>query len=405
MPSYAYTARDKSGQPLSGTVLANSLQDAVTGLRNEGKYPIQVIPADEASKAGVAATSKGIKISRNDVIQLSQQLSIMVETGVTLTDALECIAKQADRPKVKALVTTLSEQLQSGASLSDAMAQHSRSFPTLFVGLIRAAEKSGQLPRLLNRALTYLRDEQDTLRRVKGALTYPTIMFLFACTTTIFLLTFVLPRFTGIYAAKKAALPGPTQFLMNASDFLIGNWIQILITLAISIVALAFYVRTAGGRRLWHYIQLHVPLLGNLYRKLHLARGLRMVGTMAGAGVPLMECVTTAQTLCENSYFQDLWKQAQDQISVGRQLSEPMFASTLVPRSVAQMLSSGEKGGKLAQVMEQVSAYAEQELKDQIAAMTRYIEPIMIIAMGIIIGGVALALLLPVFTISKVMAH
>lgn len=404
MPSFAYTARDKSGQPLSGTVLANSLQDAIAGLRNEGKYPIQVTSADEAQKTETAV-ARGIRISRADVIQLSTQLAIMVETGVTLTDALDCIGRQADRAPVIAIVTDLSQQLEAGLSLSDAMAQHPRSFPVLFVGLIRAAEKSGQLPRLLNRAVAYLRDERETLRRVKGALTYPTIMFLFACTTTIFLLTFVLPRFTGIYAAKKAALPAPTQFLMNASDFLINNWPQILIALAITIVSSAFYLRTAGGKRLWHYVQLNVPLLGKLYRKLHLARGLRMVGTMAGAGVPLMDCVTTAQSLCENSYFKDLWKQAQDQISVGRQLSEPLFGSALVPRSVAQMLSSGEKSGKLAQVMEQVSAYAEQELKEQIAAMTRYIEPIMIIAMGAIIGGVALALLLPVFTISKVMAH
>ena len=172
-----------------------------------------------------------------------------------------------------------------------------------------------------------------------------------------------------------------------------------------TIVASFFYVRTSPGARLWHFLQLHVPLFGKLYRKLHLARGLRMCGTMAGAGVQLLECVTTAHDLCPNTYFRDLWKQVGDQIQAGKQLSEPLFASSLVPRSVSQMLFSGEKSGKLAMVMEQVSAYAELELKEQITNLTRYIEPIMIVLMGLIIGGVALALLLPIFTISKVLAQ
>jgi type IV pilus assembly protein PilC len=138
---------------------------------------------------------------------------------------------------------------------------------------------------------------------------------------------------------------------------------------------------------------------------MHLSRSLRMIGTMAGAGVPLVDCVTTAGDLSTNTYFKDLWISVLEKISAGKQLCEPLFESNLVPRSVAQMIHSGEKSGKLAYVMEQISGFAETELKEKIAEMTRYIEPAMIIVMGVIIGGVALALLLPVFTISRVMAH
>jgi type IV pilus assembly protein PilC len=230
-------------------------------------------------------------------------------------------------------------------------------------------------------------------------------MFGFAITTTTFLLAFVLPRFTAIYANKKAALPGPTRMLMAISDFLVNDWMILVAAIATTVVGAVLYVRTSAGARLWHFIQLHVPLFGKLYRKLHLARGLRMCGTMAGAGVQLLECVKTAHDLCPNTYFRDLWQQAEEQIQAGKQLSEPLFASPLVPRSVSQMLYSGEKSGKLAMVMEQVSTYAEMELKEQITNMTRYIEPLMIVVMGLIIGGVALALLLPIFTISKVLAQ
>ena len=405
MTTFAYTARDSSGRSVTGTLAAPSMGEVLQMLRAEGKYPVSVRPADQDSKLAAFLPRGGIKIARADVIQLSTQLAIMLETGVTLSEAMESIAKQSEKLRVRDLMTDLCEQLQAGNSFSDALSRHPRSFPTLYMALIRASEKSGMMARLLTRATAYLRDEQETMRKVKGALTYPAIMFTFAITTTTFLLAFVLPRFTAIYANKKAALPGPTRMLMAISDFLVNDWVVLLTAIVTIVVGSVLYVRTSAGARLWHFIQLHVPLFGKLYRKLHLARGLRMCGTMAGAGVQLLECVKTAHDLCPNTYFRDLWQQVGDQIQAGKQLSEPLFASKLVPRSVSQMLYSGEKSGKLAMVMEQVSAYAELELKEQITNMTRYIEPLMIVVMGLIIGGVALALLLPIFTISKVLAQ
>jgi type IV pilus assembly protein PilC len=229
-------------------------------------------------------------------------------------------------------------------------------------------------------------------------------MLAFAISTTIFLLAFVLPKFTVIYAAKKAALPVPTKILIALSDFVVGHWISLVVGAVSVAVSGYFFLRSPTGARAWNWLQLRLPLLGGLYRKLHLSRGLRMVGTLAGAGVNIVDCVTTAKDLCVNAYFRDLWDAVSLDLQAGKQLSEPLFASKLVPRAVAQMLHSGEKGGKLAQVLEQVSGFAEVELKEQIVNLTRYIEPAMIGVMGFIIGGVALALLLPIFTISKVMA-
>ena len=405
MTTFAYTARDASGRSVTGTLAAPSVGEVLQMLRAEGKYPVSVRPADQDSRLAAYMPRGGLKIPRADVIQLSTQLAIMLETGVTLSEALDSIAKQSEKPRVQQVMQDLCDQLQAGNSFSDALSRHSRSFPMLYIALIRASEKSGMMARLLNRATAYLRDEQETVRKVKGALTYPAIMFSFAVATTTFLLAFVLPKFTAIYANKKAALPGPTRMLMAMSDFLVNDWMVLVAAIVTVVVGSILYTRTNAGARLWHYIQLHVPLFGKLYRKLHLARGLRMCGTMAGAGVQLLECVKTAHDLCPNTYFRDLWQQVGDQIQAGKQLSEPLFASPLVPRSVSQMLYSGEKSGKLAMVMEQVSAYAELELKEQITNMTRYIEPLMIVVMGLIIGGVALALLLPIFTISKVLAQ
>lgn len=411
MTTFAYTARDASGAALSGTIVAQSINEVSRLLRADGKYPVVVKPTSATGAAGTGTETeattfgRGIRVRRSDVIQIATQLSIMIETGVTITEALDCIVAQSERPRVKQLLEDVSQQVHGGSDFSSALARHPRSFPRLFVALVKASEKSGMLSKLLLRGTEYLRDEADTIKRVRGALIYPGIMLSFAITTTIFLLAFVLPRFTVIYAAKAAALPVPTQILMGLSDFIVGHWLGLIIGTLSTVFASMYYFRSAGGARLWHWVQLNVPLLGKMARRVYLARGLRMLGTMGSAGVTLSDSVVLTRDMCGNSYYRDLWEKVSDKIQAGHQLSDPLFdAPTLVPRSIAQMLASGEKSGKLAKVMEQVAGFSEAEMKEKIAEMTRYIEPLMIMVMGAIIGGVALALLLPVFTISKVMA-
>src|SRR4051812_35483960 len=278
MPAYVFTARDTAGNAASGTILAESETQVQQVLRADGKYPtsIRLASDSEADQAG-APSSAGdhaadLKVSRADVIQISHQLSIMIETGVTLSDALDCIANQCEKPNVKRLVADLSKNVQEGRDFSTSLSRHPRSFPRLFISLMRASEKSGMMGKLLNRAVAYMRDEQETVRKVKGALTYPGIMLAFAVSTTIFLLAFVLPKFTVIYASKKAALPIPTRFLMNASDFIVYNWLALIIGVGATGVVGWFYLRTEGGARVWHYVQLRIPLMGRMFRKLHLAR-------------------------------------------------------------------------------------------------------------------------------------
>jgi type IV pilus assembly protein PilC len=404
MPNFAYTARDASGNAVSGVVTADNAAEVPRLLRAEGKYPTGVRLADSGTAPG-SAPRRGFRISRHDLIAISTQLSIMIETGVPISEALECVASQSDKPHITRLVNDISQQIQNGSSFSSALARHPRSFPRIYVALMAASEKSGMMSRLMNRATTYLRDEEVTIRRVRGALTYPAIMLAFAITTTIFLLTFVLPRFTAIYASRGAALPIPTRFLIAVSGFVVHEWPWLVTGVILVAVAMWSSLRSEGGRRAWHAIQLRLPLLGAMFRKLYLSQGLRMVGTMANSGVNLIDCVRTAHDLCPNVFYRELWDEIGREIQSGKQLSEPMLASRLVPRSVSQMLRVGERTGRLGTVMEQVAGYSEEELKEKIADLTRCIEPIMIVVMGGIIGTVALALMLPIFTISRVVAR
>ncbi|HEX4052824.1 MAG TPA: type II secretion system F family protein [Tepidisphaeraceae bacterium] len=404
MATFAYSARDHTGSAISGTLVAESVERAGQMIRAEGKYPTSISPAGVSTEAGPFRPG-GSPMSRKDLIHVATQLAIMIDTGVTLSDALDCIAAQAEKPNVKRIIQDICQEVQAGVDFSTALQRHPRAFPRLFVSLISASEKSGMMAKLLQRATSYLRDEHDTIRRVRGALTYPAIMFGFAIGTTTFLLAFVLPKFTAIYASKKAALPVPTKILMVISSFICAQWLLILMVLGTTIFAFVLILRTRPGARAFHYIQLNVPLFGALFRKVYLSRGLRLVGTMAGAGVSLVDCVKTAHDLTANSYFKDLWDEVSQEIQAGKQFSEPLFRNSLVPRSVSQMLHSAERSGKLAQVMEQVSTFAEEELKQTIADLTRYIEPLMIAIMGAIIGSVVIALMLPIFTISKVIVR
>jgi len=404
MPTFAYSARDNAGAPLNGTLVAESATHAGQMIRAEGKYPTSITPAGVGAEPARLGP-RGARMSRKDLIHVGTQLAIMIDTGVTLSEALECIATQSEKPNVKRILQDVCQDVRAGLDFSTAMQKHPRAFPRLFVALITASEKSGMMAKLLHRATNYLRDEHETIRRVRGALTYPAIMLGFAMTTTTFLLAFVLPRFTAIYAAKKAALPVPTLILMSISNFIVTQWPVILVGLGTLATGIFLLLRHPRGARAFDYLQLHVPLLGPMFRKLYLSRGLRLVGTMAGGGVSLVDCVNTAKDLCRNSYFKNLWDEVSRQIQAGKQFSDPLFADPLVPRSVSQMLHSAERSGKLAQVMEQVAGYAEDELKHSIADMTRYIEPIMIAVMGGIIGSVVLALMLPIFTISKVIVR
>jgi type IV pilus assembly protein PilC len=402
---YAFTARDSAGKPIEGLISAQTPDEAARLLRAQGKYPLNVKPVQDALRNTSAVSARGIKIKRDEVIGVSNQLSVMLDTGVTLSDALVCCAENAGRPQVKQLLDDLSHDVQAGIDFSTALAKHPRSFPKIYIALMKASEKSGMMSRLLSRATTYLKDEQEIVRKVRGALTYPAIMFGFALLTTVFLLAFVLPRFTTIYANKGAALPVPTKILMALSGALINYWMFLLPALVLLVVGGFAFVKTARGKRAADFFMLNVPLLGPMFRKLHLARGLRTIGTMASAGVALTDCVATAQSICSNSYFEALWSNVSREISNGKPFSEPLGGSKLVPGAVTRMLASGEKGGRLGPVMEQVATFSESDLKEKIAELTRYIEPAMIMIMGLLIGSVTLALLLPVFSISRVVAQ
>jgi len=399
MPSFSYLVRDMRGIASSGTLVANSAGDAASMLRNEGKIVVRVTP--EAPAAAVVPGSRRVKTE--EVINFANQLAVMVETGVSLVEAIETFVAQTPPGAFRAVLEDVAEGLQSGNEFSAALARHPKVFSPMFVNMVRAGESSGKMGAMLVRTAHYLQNQRDTVKRIRGALLYPLVMLVMAIGVVIFLITWVLPKFAGIYKGKEAVLPTPTRILMGTSDWVIGHWIVLAGAVLIVIGGSAWYCRTPGGRIALHWLMLNAPLFGPLFRKAAITRSLRTLGTMIDSGVEVLESIGITRNVCGNHYYEQLWEHVDAELQQGRQLSEPLFKTPLMPGTVTRMIAAGERTGRLGPVMQRIADFAEEELKETIKTVTGFIEPAIICVLGLLIGGIAMALLLPIFTISKVM--
>jgi type IV pilus assembly protein PilC len=400
-----YQVRNNAGQSTSGALAAGSLDEASRLLRKEG---LVILSLREESAGDVnVARRQGPpkKIKRDDVIFFATQLAVMVDTGVPLTEALETIVEQTDHTGMSVMLRDIADQVSSGVEFSAALAKYPKHFSGLFVALMKASEASGTMGQMLQRVSEYMEDERDTIKKVRGAMTYPVCMLSFCVLVIVALLVFILPRFKSIYEGKGEALPLPTQMLISFSDFIVGYWPGLIVGIVAAIVGGWYYFRTPAGQDMKDTIKLRLPLVGGMYRKACLARSLRTMATMVSTGVTMLDGLAITAQVAGNVHYRRIWENLAERVKEGSTLSDQLFDSDLVPRTVAQMISAGEKTGRLGQVMNRVAKFCEDDLKVAIKTVTNMIEPVMIIVMGLIVGGIALALLLPVFSISKVVAH
>ncbi|MBU0719323.1 MAG: type II secretion system F family protein, partial [Planctomycetes bacterium] len=333
------------------------------------------------------------------------QLSIMVETGVTLADAIHACLAQTPPGGFKTVLTEVLRNVESGESFSAALAKHPKAFGDFYVNLIRAAEASGGMAPMLRRCADYLTARREVRKRVKSALTYPLVLLVAAAGVTAFLMTFVLPKFLSIFSGKEAALPMPTVILMAVTDWLIAYWMFVLGGLTLGTALLMWFFR-AGVTRPWaDLVKLRVPLVGKILWKSYITSALRTLGVLVESGVSMLDAVAITGALSGNYHFERLWSDVAGRLHRGDQLSAPLVGSTLMPRPVVQMIEAGEKSGRLGAVLIRLCDYLDEELRTTIKTVTQLIEPIMIAVMGAVVGAIAIALLLPILTISKTIGH
>ena len=403
MPVYQYQVREQGGDVSAGQIVADSVAHAAQVLRQQGASVLDVAPARGA--AGILAKLRGLSLDfgpgPKDVLNFTSQLSVMIKAGINVRGAIEGIADQIDNPKFKKMVDQMRKDVEEGKPFSDALARYPKVFNALYVNMVKASEMSGSFGHMLERINGYLRQQIETRAMVRGAMVYPIIIGVMAITTTIFLLTFVLPRFSVLFAGKEALLPAPTKLLLNVSDFLRFKWYIVVGAVLALVGGFVYALRTPRGRLAWDMAKLKLPLLKKMFRALYITRGLQTMGEMVTAGVPMLETLQITADVSGNSLYRNMWMAVVRSVKGGRKIAAPLARMSLLPKNVVQMISAGEESGKLAEVLRDVADYYSQELRNTIKAVTAMIEPLMIVLMGFIVGFIAMSIILPIFKLSQ----
>jgi type IV pilus assembly protein PilC len=270
---------------------------------------------------------------------------------------------------------------------------------------VRASELSGNFGMMLERISNYLAQQMETRSMVRGAMVYPGIIATMAVSTTIFLLTFVLPKFTTLFKGKEALLPKPTVFLLALSDLMRNYWWALLIGLGALIWSFMYFVNTQRGREAFDGFKLKMPLFKRMFRALYITRGLHTMGELVNAGVPVLETLAITAEVSGNILYRRLWQSVHLAVKQGSKIATPLARQQMLPKHVVQMISAGEESGKLAEVMRDIAEYYAKELKNTIKSVTAMIEPLMIVIMGVIVGFIAMSIILPIFKMSSLAKH
>ena len=365
----------------------------------------QVLPQASAAPGGflqkVATFSIEMGPSRKDVLNFTNQLAVMIRAGISLPEALESIASQMDKKKFKHIIFDLKNKIEGGQTFSQALSLHQEVFSNLYINMIAAAEVSGSMSAMLQQLVEYLDQEAQTRSQVIGAMVYPIIIAVMAVSTTIFLLTFVLPRFLVVFAGSEHLLPAPTKIIMAVSGIVRGYWFVILPVTGLAVWGFWYFINTTAGREWWDRMKLRIPLLRTLCRSLYITRSLHTMGVLTNAGVPILDTIIITAQVSGNVLYEKMWKRVYESVRQGSKIASSLSSSELMPGNVVQMIRSGEESGTLSDVLRDVAEFYARELKTVIKIVTSMIEPIMIVIMGVLVGFIAMSIILPIFRMSS----
>ncbi len=405
MPQYRFQARLASGQVQAGVLTAESASTAAATLRAQGHHVMSLVPAQSGASQFKGSVVRALNYSsgpsQKDVLDFTTQLAVMVRAGISLRAALEGIGEQTSNAKFRSILFGIKTDIESGKQFSEAIAKYPKLFGPLYQNMMRASEMSGSFSRMLDRVGAYIGQQIETRKMVIGASIYPAIIGGMAISVTTFLLTFVLPKFAQVFKGKESVLPWPTTFLMGLSAWMVSYWWTLLIGGAVIGVAGYLFLKTEVGRLWFDKSKLTVPLFSRMFRALYVSRSLHTMGELLNGGVPMLDALAITGDISGNLLYKKMWRNVYAAVKQGKKVQSQLVRSTLLPRSVVQMIGAGEESGRLGEVLEEISVFYQKALRDAIKAVTSMIEPIMIMLMGGVVGFIAMAIILPIFKMSS----
>ena len=401
--TFVYRALDVDGLESSGSLAAGSAEEVARKLRAEGRTVLS-IGRDEAIATTAAPVRRGARARRSDLALLCRHLGTMADAGVPLSEALEAAAREGARPEFRPFVTQVAVDVETGMPLSQAFARRGREVPAIVVALTRAAESTGQLGPMLLRASDHLQRSERLSRQLRAASAYPLFMLGAGSAVVLGLLLFVLPRFARIYAERGAELPVPTKILLGIGTGVRENALVLSLSAAVLAAAIFAFSRSDAWQRTIDRLRFNAPVLGRISRLAFVAVASRTLATLLASGIHLLDAIAICRGLSRSPRAEAFWNTVDARLRDGGSLVDALRAETLLPATMVSMVAAGERTGRLPEVLARGADFAEEDLETALKQATSLLEPVMILVFGSILGAVAIALLLPLFSVSKVVA-
>jgi len=404
MPTFRYSARTGAGDSVTGTVSAGNQAEALGQLRAQDLTVISL--REELRRREFPLFGRGklrARVSTDEMVVFTRQLSTMISAGIPLLEALEILAEQVENQGFSRVISQCVEKVRAGSDLSAALVDHPGVFPSIYVNMIRAGEASGQLDEILNRLAEYQEAAARLRREIKAAMTYPTISLTLIIFIAMFLMLFIVPKFKEIYDGLDVEIPMLTQVMMNTALYMRAHFWPLFLGVLALVVALVLYTRTEVGGRQWDWLKLKLPVFGPLFRKVALSRFSRTFATLIRSGVPILGALDIVAGTAGNRIVAEAVTNARESVRQGESLAQPLSESPVFPPMVTRMIAIGERSGALEQLLMKISQFYDEQVQATVESLTSLIEPLMIAIMGVIVGSIVLSVFLPIFKLQQIL--
>jgi len=400
MASYLYVARETaSGREIRSSVEAGTEQAAIAALLNRNLLVVSI-----QEKVGKKGRTAGGKVGLADLVIFTRQLATMIDAGLAMVQSLQGLAEQTTNKVMRDVIKDICTRVEGGDSFSEALQKHPKAFSRLYVAMVSAGEKGGLLAEILARLATYLENTARLRKKVKSALMYPTVVSVVAVLITTFLLVKVVPVFGEVYTGFGGKLPAPTQWLINFSNFVKSYIIFFVLGGGGTVWGWFWFIKTPKGREFWDGRRIKLPLFGAIAHKICLARFTRTLASLIRSGVPILEVLQIVSQTVGNVVMEKAIKTAAGDIERGQSISSALGKHSVFPSMVIRMITAGEQTGKIDNMLERISDFLDEEIETVLSGLTAMIEPILIVFLGVVIGGMVICMFLPIFKLGELVS-
>jgi len=394
MPEFEYKGKNMSGTAVAGSLKAKSRQDLERILRQN-----RILVTSIRKKPAQINIKVGTGIKRADISRFTRQFATMISSGLPMIQCLDILAAQVESVELRKVINKIKDSVQSGSTLADALAKHPKVFDQLYTNMVDAGEMGGALDVILNRLAVYREKADGLIRKVKGAMMYPIVISIVATGVTVAMLTFIVPVFAKMFSGLGSELPAPTQVVLQISGILQSYYLYILGIIVLLVIGFKLAVKTPDGRLMADRAYINFPVLGNLIRKSAVSRFTRTLGTLLSSGVSILDALEITAKTAGNRVIHDAIRKSVISIAEGDTITAPLKETGVFPPMVTQMIAVGEKTGGLDEMLNKIADFYDEEVDAAVTALTSIIEPVVIVFMGIVIGGILIAMYLPMFDI------